>query len=275
MALNGQKTSNFELYKPSLQDSPPDITSTNENWDKIDTELKRLGDVGLPANINKKLPTAITTMEVMDVYVSPTGNDTATGTSTAPLKNISTVIARFGGVRRLVIHLNAGTYTETNAIEVSGCTSVEMVVVSGTAIVTTPYVQYGGYFTANGVSFHSSTTETRDALTFNGVSVNIDGCSFINKNTAVVFRNGSVGLVVNSTFTNCGRAIWSLNGSFVSAQNISGLGNTEAYRTTSGAITVGTSTIEATTLAAKYGGGVIFRNGNLIGTTANTFVNAT
>lgn len=277
MALNGQSTTNFNLYKPSLSDSPPDITATNPNWDVIDTELKRLGDVGLTADVNRKLPSAVATTEVRSVYLSPTGNDNADGTSTNPLKTVSNAISRFGGTARLRLYFNAGTYTETNLIEVSGCTGIEFLKVSDTASVTFNgvYAQHGGYFSANGINFTTSSSETADAITLNCASGVIENCTFNVKNTAVVFRFGALGVVSSCVFNNCARAIWAISGSYVGATNISGSDNVEGYRTTASIITVGTSTIEAATLSAKYGGGVIFRNGNLIGTTANTFVNAT
>ena len=34
------QTTNYNLVKPALTDSPPDITVMNPNWDKIDSELK-------------------------------------------------------------------------------------------------------------------------------------------------------------------------------------------------------------------------------------------
>ena len=34
-------TTNYGLRKIDLTDAPPDITVLNENWDKIDTELKK------------------------------------------------------------------------------------------------------------------------------------------------------------------------------------------------------------------------------------------
>lgn len=276
MALNGQTTSNFELYKPSLADSPPDITSANPNWDKIDAELKRLGDVGLPANVNGKLPSAIASMELKEIYMSPNGNDDGDGTSTNPLKTISTAIARFGGTARLVLRFNAGTYSERNAIEVSGCSAIQFEAVDGaTVTINGVYIQHGGYFSTNNINFTTASTETLDCLIFNGVSAVVENATFTVKNTAVVFRFASVGIVNACVFNNCTRAIWAVSGSYVAATNISGSGNSEGYRTTASIITVGTTTLEATTPSAKYGGGVIFRNGNLIGTTANTFVNAT
>lgn len=271
MALNGQNTSNFNLYKPSLTDSPPDITSTNENWDTIDAELKRLGDVGLTEHINKKLPSAVATTEIKPIYMSPTGDDTADGTSEHPLKNISTAIARFGGTAKLYLYFNTGTYRETNSIDVSGCTGIEFLAVDGASVtIDVVYRQHCGYFSAKNINF----TSTSDAIVLNCASGVIEDCTFTGSNVAVTFRFGSVGAVNSCTFNNCTRAIWSVNGSYVSATNIAGTGNTEGYRSTSSIITVGTTSIETTTPSAKYGGGVIFRGGNLIGTTANTFVDA-
>ena len=276
MALNGQNTSNFNLYKPSLKDSPPDITSTNANWDVIDTELKRLGDVGLPTSVNNKLPSAVASMEIKEVYLSPNGNDGASGTATAPLKTISTAIARFGGTARLILRFNSGPYTESNPIEVSGCSAIQFEAVDGAQVtINGVYIQHGGYFSTNRINFTTSSVESLDCITLNGTSAVIENATFSVKNTAVVFRFGSVGIVNACIFNNCARAIWAMSGSYVAATNISGSGNSEGYRTTASIISVGTTALEATIPSAKYGGGVIFRNGNLIGTTANTFVNAT
>ena len=276
MALNGQTTSNFNLYKPSLQDSPPDITSTNNNWDIVDRELKKLGDSSLPANIRSKLPSTVTTTEVKYIYMSPNGNDSADGTSTAPLKTISTAIARFGGTARLVLTFNAGTYTETNPIEVAGCTGVEFAVVEGASVtLNILYYQHGGYFNASNIKFVSPTGTTHNLLSFYGATAYFGNCTFNATNAALAFRNGSQGVVLECVFNNCGYVVYSMGGSLVSLNIISGANNTYGYYSAGGIITVGTSTVTATNLATKSAGGVIFRGGNLFGTTANTFVNAT
>lgn len=276
MALTGQNTPYFDLYKPALTDSPPDITSTNPNWDKIDNALRRLDVNGLPAHINAKLPSMIATTEIKEVYLSPNGDDTADGTAENPLKTISTAISRFGGTSRLTLRFNAGTYEEINAIEVAGCTSVELYAVTpGTVTLNLSYTQCGGYFTMQNISVVSSPTETRYSFTFYGVKTYIGNCTFNVKAAALVFRNGSSGTVLDTSFTNCANSIYAMGGSVVNAQGISGSGNTYAYYSAGGIIFVGASTITATTLAMKSAGGVIFRGGNLFGTTANTFVNAT
>lgn len=277
MALNGQSTSNYNLYKPSLQDSPPDITSTNANWDTIDNELKKLRDDGLPSLVNNKLPTSVSTGESKTIYLSPDGNDSNSGfTSLFPMKKISTAIARYGGTKRLYLYLAEGLYMETTKLTVSGC---EAIIIKGTgsakSMIDCTYEQIGGIFEADNIHFSPANLSTDDTLTFNGVSVSITNCEFVSGVSALVFRNGSIGIVSTCDFINSTRAIWALNGSYVAATSITGAFVQEAYRTTASIITVGTSTIEATTLAAKYGGGVIFRGGNLIGSTANTFVNAT
>lgn len=276
MALNGQTTSNFNLYKPSLMDSPPDITSTNANWDIIDEELKKLNDVALPAFIKEKLPTSIASTTVKEVYLSPSGNDDADGTSDNPLKTISTAISRFGGMARLILHFNAGTYVETNVIEVSGCTGVEFGAVDGANVtINIHYYQHGGYFLANGISFISPATTSHNSLSFYGATAYFENCTFAVKNAALAFRNGSQGLVINCEFNNCSNVIYAMGGSVVTAQTIRGAGNEYAYYSAGAIILVGASTVTATNLATKSAGGVIFRGGNLIGTTANTFVNAT
>lgn len=39
-----KKTTNYNLHKIDLSDSPPDITMINPNWDEIDRLLKSLSD---------------------------------------------------------------------------------------------------------------------------------------------------------------------------------------------------------------------------------------
>lgn len=276
MALNGQSTSNFNLYKPSLQDSPPDITSTNENWDIIDSELKRLGDVGLPANVNKKLPSLIGSTEIREIYLSPNGNDSGDGTSANPLKNISTAISRFGGMVRLILRFNAGTYEETNTIEVSGCTGIEFATVANASVtINILYYQHGGYFNAKGISFISPSNTSHNSFSFYGATVSFEECTFSVKNAAIAFRNGTQGVVITCEFNNCGYVVYAMGGSLASVQAITGTNNAYGYYCAGALITVGTSTVTATNLATKAAGGVIFRGGNLFGTTANTFVNAT
>ncbi len=275
MALNGQYTEYLGLYKPSLEDSPPDITSINSNWDIIAEEIQYLQSIGLPFGANKKLELQPLPLQIRDVYLSPNGNDKGDGTLANPLKSISTAIGRFGGTARLVLHLEEGTYTEVNPLEVSACASVEMVGTgTGTTAVYFNYTQYGGYFTTNGIQFNGFNPQL-DGLTFNGARASIDNCYFSDFTTAIVFRNGTTGVVTNTQIVDCVRAIWALNGAYVAAHNITGSDVGEGYRTTAGIISVGTSVLNATTPVSKFGGGVVFRGGNLYGTTSNTFVNAT
>lgn len=48
MATN---TTNYNLVKPALSDAPPDITTLNENWDKIDQLLKNHSDKVRPIKV--------------------------------------------------------------------------------------------------------------------------------------------------------------------------------------------------------------------------------
>lgn len=276
MALNGQLTPNFNLYMPSLYDAPPDITSTNENWEIIDEEMKRLGDAMLNNSITTKLPSALVSSEVRNIYLSTTGNDSGDGTAASPLKTIANAISRFGGTARLILNFNGGTYTEINPIEVSGCNGVEFVALEGANVtINMHYYQHGGYFNAQGIDFISNASTTYNTLTFYGATVFIENCTFSVKNAAIAFRNGSTGCVMTSEFTNCGYIVYAMGGSVVTAQTITGSGNNYAYYSAGALIMVGSTSATATNMATKSAGGVIFRGGNLIGTTANTFVNAT
>lgn len=44
-------TTNYKFKKPELTDSPPDITVMNDNWDIIDTNLKKLNDDKAPKDV--------------------------------------------------------------------------------------------------------------------------------------------------------------------------------------------------------------------------------
>lgn len=53
-------TTNYNLVRPALTDSPPDITATNPNWDTIDAQMKESEDALTVLNtpVTAALPTA-------------------------------------------------------------------------------------------------------------------------------------------------------------------------------------------------------------------------
>lgn len=74
-----QTTTNYQLKKIELPDSPPDITVLNDNWDIIDTNLKKLSDDKAP----KASPTFTGTVLVPDIAA---GDDSQKSANTAFVK---------------------------------------------------------------------------------------------------------------------------------------------------------------------------------------------
>jgi hypothetical protein len=109
-------TTNYALVKPALTDSPPDITVLNQNFDKIDTELKARADA---LATHEADITAHAELAIRDIYVSTTGNDiTGDGSSGKPYKTIEKALSAIKKIifNPVTIILADGTYTETITI---------------------------------------------------------------------------------------------------------------------------------------------------------------
>ena len=75
-----KETTNYNLKKIELTDSPPDITVLNNNWDTIDEELKSQADAH-ESHLEESVHQGINNT------VSVTSTDNATSTTDAPLKS--------------------------------------------------------------------------------------------------------------------------------------------------------------------------------------------
>lgn len=82
-----KQTTNYGFNKPELQDSPPDITVLNPNFDKIDTQLKSLTDK------DTELNTAIN--QVKTDYLPKTGGNI---TNALKVKNKTVAVSVNGSV---------------------------------------------------------------------------------------------------------------------------------------------------------------------------------
>ena len=274
MATN---TTNYNLSKPALTASPPDITAQNANWDIIDSELKRLSNIALPEGLNLRFPTDSTiTNPAITKYIDATnGNDSNSGDEGSPMQSLRAVIAKYGGMQNLVVKMAAGTYYDVNNLLVNGRNYIRLEpAVEGAVVkITTPYHQYGGHFVAVNIQFVSTSADVA-ACTISGGSATFSGCTFTSPLYGVAIIEGSVAGLTNCTFTNCATALYAASGSCVFASGMSGTGNTTGYLASSSLIAVGNTTLSATTMATKTLGGLIFRNGNLMGSTANSYVSA-
>lgn len=82
-----KQTTNYGFNKPELQDSPPDITVLNPNFDKIDAQLKSLTDK------DTELNTAIN--QVKNDYLPKTGGNITQGLT---IKNKTVAVSVNGAV---------------------------------------------------------------------------------------------------------------------------------------------------------------------------------
>lgn len=137
-----KQTTNYQLNKPELTDSPPDITVLNENFDKIDTEMKRQDNAFL-AHLDETAPHAELANRTITVGV---GKDFTTiqGAINSLKKRIDAIIT---------INVDAGTYAEN--VEVFGFYGRGALVINGGSDLESAanYVVNGFYVSrCNGIS---------------------------------------------------------------------------------------------------------------------------
>lgn len=278
----GSYTTNYNLYKPSLNDAPPDITIMNGNYDTIDATLKSLSDKSLGSGINLKLPVSTESSYARYVYLDPNGNDSNSGeTLESPMKTIKGALNKYAGLQFVRLYLASGTYTESSQIVVNGFTNL-FIKGAGKALTTIngAFSFNGGSVVMTDLTINASATDTSvtDAVLLAGTELNINNVNVVGKSDNS--KNGikaaytSNVYISDTNLTNCNYAIVSFSGSNVCANAISGSNNTFGYSIAASLLVVNNSTMSATTPIYKNISGVAFVNGNLYGSTANTFVTA-
>lgn len=108
-----KQTTNYNLIKPELTDSPPDITAMNPNWDKIDGKIKELEEEKADL-VDGKVPSN----QLPDMnYLPPTGegsNLMVDFTEVSSRTNIETgerLAVLFGKIKKYFIDLKAVAFT--------------------------------------------------------------------------------------------------------------------------------------------------------------------
>ncbi|GEM_PF-1204762 len=113
-----KQTTNYNLVKPELTDSPPDITVMNPNWDKIDAKLKEFEEEKADLVDGKVPSNQLPSMN----YLPPTGDGkdlTVTFTEAGTRANIATgekLAVLLGKIKKYFIDLKTvaftGSYTD-------------------------------------------------------------------------------------------------------------------------------------------------------------------
>lgn len=219
----------------------------------------------------------------IEIYLSPTGNDTATGLSTgAAMKTIRAALGKYGGLNRIRLNLAAGTYTDSTTLVVSGNTYVDISgpqASAGTAIITHPIIFQSCDAKFLRVSFNlSSSTETYPALTFRQCKYDIQECIFNGKATVHAGINvslGSSGYIWKCTFQTGIRGVEIGSGASMTAIECSFTNTFEiGFNVNGGLLISSRTTNNAKSSFAMYSSAVIFNDGLLLNQASNVVATA-
>jgi len=273
-----KQTTNYNLNKIELLDSPPDITVHSQNFDIIDEELKNNADA-ISSHLADKTNTTIHSLALtknLALYVSPNGNDvTGDGSQNEPFRQISkalSIVPKNLNGYAVTIFCEEGTYQKIEVAGYFGSTNWE----------------YGIKIIGNNsldVSLSENyIIENKSSIFQNAVSVLIKGFNF--KDRLLVYNNNKVtitvcmsdtvkdiGIEVIGGLVNLGilkisnkiHAAIKILTSVTYIYNISGIDNTVGYRVGDAnngqggiLIKTGSNTLTATTLNSIFGGSQIF-----------------
>lgn len=156
-----QSTTNYQLVKQELTDRA-DITQISGNWDKIDTQLKKLSD----EKFDKTGGTITGKTTISKDGLSVTG-----GTTTDTLTANGKVTAK-GGVDVTGTLTASGKITGSGGLAVTGGTSTDTLTTSGAATVAGKLTAKNGLDVTGAVTLQNVTASTLTANTFQALDQN-------------------------------------------------------------------------------------------------------
>lgn len=156
-----QSTTNYQLVKQELTDRA-DITQISGNWDKIDTQLKKLSD----EKFDKTGGTITGKTTISKGGLSVTG-----GTTTDTLTANGKVTAK-GGVDVTGTLTASGKITGSGGLAVTGGTSTDTLTTSGAATVAGKLTAKNGLDVTGAVTLQNVTASTLTANTFQALDQN-------------------------------------------------------------------------------------------------------
>lgn len=156
-----QNTTNYQLVKQELTDRA-DITQISGNWDKIDTQLKKLSD----EKFDKTGGTITGKTTISKDGLSVTG-----GTTTDTLTANGKVTAK-GGVDVTGTLTASGKITGSGGLAVTGGTSTDTLTTSGAATVAGKLTAKNGLDVTGAVTLQNVTASTLTANTFQALDQN-------------------------------------------------------------------------------------------------------
>jgi hypothetical protein len=264
-------TGNYNLIMPELNDSPPDITAMNPNWQKIDTKLKEQEEKITDTVSLVSIRPAMTTADITYYVNASTGNDNNNGlTSGTAFKTIQKAISLIPQVvnHGITINVAAGTYNESVAIR--GFTGSGVLRVNGDTVVSTSRTIVA--LTIDGCScyvgvtgFNITTTSTPGVSASRCQDVTLNYVNVVSAVTAQpgVYAWASLIRLMNCVISNRARAVEIGFNSLVQSTANSGSGNTVGL-SVAGASVLAKSGTQPTGTTPEYvglGGLIVDTNG--------------
>ena len=217
------------------------------------------------------------------VYLSPTGNDNASGLSVnTPMKTIRAAVAKYAGLNRVQLTLAAGTYTYASAVIISG---IQHVTISGGTnnlggvVITHPIIFQSTDAYLYRVAFNLSASALTDpCVTLRQSKYNIHECVFNGKadvHAGINASLGSTGYIFSCQFQSGKTGVELGSGSSMSALDSSLAAGLEIGFNVNGATLISSNNANSgRTQFTMYNSAVIFNNGLLLNQAANTYANA-
>lgn len=239
------------------------------------------GGTGATDLVITKLKRGISSDTLTQVYLSPSGVDTADGlTASTPMKTIRAAVGRYGGLNRLQLNLAAGTYADSAAVTISGSQYVNITSTPetvGSVVITHPIIFQSCDAKLFQVTFDlsaSSLTSPTAAVTLRQAKYDIQTCVFKVKTTGVAagvnVSLGSSGYLLSCNFQ-AGRTAAEIGSgaSMTAIQCAIAAALTIGFDTNGGLLISSNNTNSATTQFTMYNSSAIFNNGILLNQAAN------
>lgn len=240
------------------------------------------GGTGVTTLAIGKLKTDASSDTFLNVYLSPSGNDTATGLSTSvPMKSIRAAVAKYGGLNRVRLNLAAGTYTDTAVVVISGNCYVDITGTStpGAVVITHPIIFESTNVKAYQVTFDlTNSAETYPGITVRQAKYDIQNCVFRGKaavHAGINVSLGSSGYIYQCTFQSGIRAVEIGSGAIMTALESSVAAGFEiGFNVNGGILLANANTNNAATKFTMYNSAVIFNDGQLLNPITSTVAQA-
>lgn len=217
------------------------------------------------------------------VYLSPSGNDAATGLSTnVPMKTIRAAVGKYGGLNRLQLELLPGTYSDSSVMTISGSQHVTISSTTDRAvdvIITHPIIFQSVDVYLHHVTFDmSGTTRTEPCVTLRQSKYNVQSCVFKHASNRVALNVslGSTGYMASTAFTTGQAGVDLGSGASMSALSCTFASALSAGINVNAAMLISSAnTFSTATPFTMNGSAVVFSDGVAWNTSANAIATAT